>query len=68
MDIAREIIPNGPIGVRMAKAAIDRGLEVDLATGLSFEEACYAQVLPTKDRLEGLAAFKEKRVPKYKGE
>ncbi|KAI4457208.1 enoyl-coa hydratase-related [Holotrichia oblita] len=68
VDIARDILPNGPIGVRMAKAAIDKGLEVDLATGLSFEEACYAQVIPTKDRLEGLAAFKEKRVPKYKGE
>ncbi|CAF96565.1 unnamed protein product, partial [Tetraodon nigroviridis] len=28
----------------------------------------YAQVIPTKDRLEGLAAFKEKRLPRYKGE
>ncbi|KRT80120.1 hypothetical protein AMK59_6382, partial [Oryctes borbonicus] len=67
LDIAREIIPNGPVGVKMAKAAINRGLEVDLATGLSFEEACYAQVIPTKDRLEGLAAFREKRSPKYIG-
>ncbi|GJQ82221.1 putative AU RNA binding protein enoyl-Coenzyme A hydratase [Trypoxylus dichotomus] len=68
LDIAREIVPNGPVGVKMAKAAINQGLEVDLATGLSFEEACYARVIPTKDRLEGLAAFKEKRLPKYIGE
>lgn len=68
LEIAREIVPNGPIGVKMAKAAINKGLEVDLSTGLSFEEACYAQVIPTKDRIEGLAAFKEKRPAKYVGE
>ena len=52
----------------MAKAAITHGLEVDLATGLKVEELCYAQLLPTKDRLEGLKAFAEKRKPVYTGE
>ncbi|MBZ3888368.1 Methylglutaconyl-CoA hydratase, mitochondrial [Sciurus carolinensis] len=42
--------------------------QVDLVTGLAIEEACYAQTIPTKDRLEGLLAFKEKRPPRYKGE
>ncbi|XP_042587906.1 methylglutaconyl-CoA hydratase, mitochondrial-like [Cyprinus carpio] len=42
--------------------------QVDLKTGLAIEEACYAQVIPTKDRLEGLQAFKEKRPPRYQGE
>nr|XP_006626984.2 PREDICTED: methylglutaconyl-CoA hydratase, mitochondrial [Lepisosteus oculatus] len=68
LDLAREFIPQGPIAVRMAKLAINQGIEVDLATGLAIEEACYAQVIPTKDRLEGLEAFKEKRPPRYKGE
>lgn len=68
LELAREINPQGPIAVRMAKLAINQGMEVDLATGLAIEEACYAQVIPTKDRLEGLAAFKEKRRPQYKGE
>lgn len=68
LEIAKAIIPNGPIGVRMAKTAISRGLEVDLGTGLSIEEACYAQVIPTRDRIEGLKAFREKRKPEYKGE
>lgn len=68
LEIAKMIIPNGPIGVKMAKTAISRGLEVDLGTGLSIEEACYAQVIPTKDRIEGLTAFREKRRPDYKGE
>ncbi|CAN9504719.1 unnamed protein product [Ophioblennius macclurei] len=68
LELAREINPQGPIAVRMAKLAINQGMEVDLSTGLAIEEACYAQVIPTKDRLEGLAAFKEKRRPHYKGE
>lgn len=68
LELAREINPQGPIAVRMAKLAINQGIEVDLSTGLAIEEACYAQVIPTKDRLEGLAAFKDKRRPHYKGE
>uniref|UniRef100_A0A7N8X0I7 AU RNA binding protein/enoyl-CoA hydratase n=1 Tax=Mastacembelus armatus TaxID=205130 RepID=A0A7N8X0I7_9TELE len=68
LELAREINSQGPIAVRMAKLAINQGMEVDLSTGLAIEEACYAQVIPTKDRLEGLAAFKEKRQPLYKGE
>jgi len=68
LDLAREILPNGPIGVAMAKVAINRGTEVDLASGLGFEEAAYAQVIPTKDRIEALTAFREKRKPVFKGE
>lgn len=68
MELAREILPNGPIGVRMAKEAIMKGTEVDAASGMAIERACYAQVIPTQDRLEGLKAFKEKRKPVYKGE
>ena len=68
LEVAEKIVPNGPIGVKMAKTAIGRGMEVDLHTGLSIEEACYAQVIPTKDRVEGLTAFREKRKPNYTGE
>lgn len=68
LDLAEEILPNGPVGVRMAKLAVDKGIQVDLNTGYSIEEVCYAQLIPTKDRLEGLKAFAEKRKPVYKGE
>jgi len=68
LELAQEIAVNGPVAVRMAKQAINYGIEVDLATGLAFEESCYAQIIPTKDRLEGLLAFREKRPPKYIGE
>ena len=68
LAIASEILPNGPIGVQMAKAAINKGTEVDLSTACFIEESCYARLIPTKDRLEGLKAFGEKRTPVYKGE
>jgi methylglutaconyl-CoA hydratase len=68
LNLAREILPRGPVAVRAAKEAIDRGMETDLTTGLAIEKACYAQVIPTADRLEGLKAFAEKRAPVYRGE
>lgn len=68
LDLAYEILPNGPIGVKMAKVSISRGSQVDLSTALAIEEACYAQLIPTRDRIEGLVAFKEKRPPRYQGE
>ncbi len=67
LDLAREILPNGPVALRAAKEAIDAGLDRDRDGGLAVEEACYARVLPTEDRLEGLAAFREKRKPVYRG-
>jgi len=67
IKLAEEILPNGPIAVRAAKSAINRGIEVDIESGLKYEEAYYAQVIPTKDRIEGLKAFKEKRKPNYQG-
>ncbi|RKP05687.1 ClpP/crotonase-like domain-containing protein [Thamnocephalis sphaerospora] len=67
LNLAREILPQGPIAIRMAKLAIDRGGPLDLDAGLDFEQACYAQVIPTEDRLEGLKAFREQRKPVYQG-
>jgi methylglutaconyl-CoA hydratase len=67
VEVAREILPQGPIALRMAKLAINKGMEVDKASGLAFEQTCYAQVIPTEDRMEGLRAFREKRKPVYQG-
>lgn len=67
LEIAREILPNGPLGIKFAKVAINKGKEVDIYQGCAIERLCYSQVIPTKDRLEGLKAFVEKRKPDYKG-
>ncbi|XP_004869290.1 enoyl-CoA hydratase domain-containing protein 2, mitochondrial isoform X7 [Heterocephalus glaber] len=65
--LAQEILPQAPIAVRLGKVAIDRGMEVDIASGMAIEGMCYAQNIPTQDRLEGMAAFREKRPPKFIG-
>lgn len=68
LTLARELTRRGPISLRMAKLAVDKGFEVDLQTGLAIEKACYLRVINSQDRIEGLKAFTEKRDAKYKGE
>ncbi|RKO85054.1 hypothetical protein BDK51DRAFT_51932 [Blyttiomyces helicus] len=45
----------------MAKLALDKGSQLDMASGLAFEQTCYAQVIPTEDRLEELLADLEQQ-------
>ena len=66
-EVAEQIAANGPVAVRAAKDAIDRGCETDIEAGLEIEAACYERVIPTEDRLEALAAFAEKRAPNFQG-
>lgn len=67
IKLAQKIAANGPIAVKQAKLAITNGMETDLQTALQIERLSYLQTIPTKDRLEGLQAFKEKRKPNYEG-
>jgi len=67
-QLAQSMIRNAPIALAEAKKAIHYGMQTDLQTGLQIEEWCYDVTIPTKDRLEGLRAFSEKRQPQYKGE
>jgi len=66
-ELALEIAKNAPLSLIQAKVAINKGIEVDLTTGLKIEELAYNELLHTKDRLEGLVAFQEKRQPQYQG-
>lgn len=67
-EIAGEIAGNGPVALAQAKYAINKGSEVSLPVGLAIESNAYAVTIPTKDRIEGLTAFREKRKPNYTGE
>jgi enoyl-CoA hydratase/carnithine racemase len=53
--------------IRAAKAAIDGGLSMDLASGLAWESQLFAALFATDDRVEGMAAFVEKRPPEFTG-
>ena len=64
--LAEEILANAPIAVRLAKQAVRRGLDVTLKEGLEIENECYNDIIPTRDRLEALKAFNEKRKPNWK--
>ena len=68
IEIAAEIAANGPVALAQAKYAINKGTEVSLPVGLAIESNAYAVTIPTKDRTEGLTAFREKRKPVYTGE
>lgn len=65
-EMAAQIAANGPLAVRAAKRAINGGLAA--AAGLALEWEAYQSIIPSRDRLEGLRAFAEKRAPVYSGE
>jgi len=67
VDTASAIAANAPLSVRQAKKAIHLGLQTDLRTGLRIEVEAYNRLVGTEDRLEGIAAFNEKRKPKFRG-
>ena len=47
------------LALRAAKEAIDRGLEVDLDTGLEIERAAFVGLFATEDRATGMRSFVE---------
>lgn len=65
--LASEIAKNAPLSLMQAKTAIHQGMQTDLATGLQIEALAYNRCLHSEDRLEGLQAFQEKRLPVYTG-
>lgn len=65
--IAEIIASRGPIAVRYAKEAVRDGLEMPLEQALRYETDLTIILQTTADRAEGVAAFMEKRPPKFEG-
>ena len=49
------------------KAAVSKGLKMNLEQALEYEAECFESALKTVDVREGLTAFIEKRKPEFKG-
>jgi enoyl-CoA hydratase len=67
LKTARTIAAKGKVSLRAAKQSINRGLNVDLATGLDIECEAFALCMASEDAKEGTTAFLEKRKAAFKG-
>ena len=68
LSLAAQIAANSPVGVRQAKRAMRLGMDVPLAAGLAIEDGAWRATAFSPDRAEGVAAFAEKRPPRWPGE
>jgi len=64
---ARTMATKGPIALRYAKEAVNKGLDLTLEQGLHLEADLYFLLHTTADRTEGIRAFLERRPPHFKG-
>jgi enoyl-CoA hydratase len=65
--LANMIAARPPVAVRMARKAVRFGYERTMAEGFEIERRNYRLLYDTEDQKEGMAAFLEKREPKFKG-
>ena len=65
--LAKTIASKGPVALRYAKEAINKGLDMTLEQGLHLEADLYFLLHTTTDRTEGIKAFLKKRPPRFKG-
>ena len=67
MDMAKEMASKGPISLRYTKEAVNKGMDMTLEQGLRLEADLYLLLHTTKDRTEGIQAFREKKTPRFEG-
>jgi len=68
MKVAETIAAMSLPSVLAAKEAVNRSFETSLAEGVRFERRIFHALFATKDQKEGMAAFVEKRPPKFRNE
>jgi enoyl-CoA hydratase len=65
--LAKKLATKPPIAIQQAKEAINAGIDMDLDNGSRFENEAFALTFSTADKVEGMAAFLEKREAKFTG-
>jgi enoyl-CoA hydratase/carnithine racemase len=68
LALARSIAANSPVSVKNAKRSLRLGAGLDLGAGLEVEDAAWRAAAFSADRKEGIAAFVEKRKPRWPSE
>jgi methylglutaconyl-CoA hydratase len=68
LELAAPLADAAPIAIAAALEAIDGASDLDLEAGLALEQRCYERTLRSRDRVEAIAAFAEKRKPRFTGE
>ncbi|MEE4355547.1 MAG: enoyl-CoA hydratase-related protein [Desulfococcaceae bacterium] len=66
-EMAKKIATKSAAALRLAKTAINRGMQTGLESGLKYEYELYSLSLSLEDKAEGVAAFLEKRKPEFMG-
>jgi enoyl-CoA hydratase len=66
--IALRILRNGPLALKAAMEAVDRGLDGGIEIGCGIEAHLFSELCATEDTREGLKAFLEKRKADFKGQ
>ncbi|UCE15996.1 MAG: enoyl-CoA hydratase/isomerase family protein [Candidatus Bathyarchaeota archaeon] len=66
-EFAKEIADKPPISIKLAKELINSSLETSLKVGEAHEAEAFGMAASTEDFREGVAAFLEKRKPKFEG-
>ena len=66
-EMAKKILRQGPLAARLAKIALNASARVDLDSGLLIETLAQALCFNSEDKMEGTAAFLEKRKARFTG-
>jgi enoyl-CoA hydratase/carnithine racemase len=66
-EMAHKIADQSPISLAYSKEAIHKGMDLTLDQGLRLEADLYCLIHTTRDRTEGIKAFREKRKPQFEG-
>lgn len=64
-QLALDVCRSSPVAVRAAKAATDAALGLPIEDGIEAEHRAWETVISSADRSEGIAAFNEKRDPRW---
>lgn len=67
LELARVIAAMPPVAARQIKEVLLAGLDASLEAGLLLERKAFQILFDTSDFREGMAAFREKRTPVFRG-